>query len=1852
MLDAAERLIGTVLGARYEVLEEIGRGGMGVVYLGRDSLLEREVALKVIASSRVDAAARHRFLREARVIAKMDHPSIVQLYDLGSHEGGLFLVMPFVAGTSLRQLLRSGELSLGDALAIGEQVAGALDHGHARGIVHRDVKPENVLCERSEAGVRARLGDFGLAIAAWEQRVTQTGALLGTVQYFSPEQVAGRDVDARTDIYALGTLLYECLAGQPPFGGEVQAILYRVAHEPPRALGEIVHPIDPELAAVVMACLAKDPARRPQRARDVAEALERCRAGLAEAPLLATVQVAHTQRTPQPAWPLVGRERELGELCRRLDEALAGRCQLCVVGGAPGMGKTRLVEELERVAAVRGARVLHASFAEQGQASPYQGFCEIIEQYCRSAPSSGSRPVDLSDLGPELRALFPALREVPLLGTSGSVSPSAAPSGAGREEAPPSERDKSHLFEVLARALARIAGAGPLVVVCEQLHAAGVSIDALQYVVRRLAALPVLFVGTYLATEVDRGHPLGRLFDGFRGSRRFALVELGRLGAVDHQALVESLLPGASLPEPLLERLHALTEGNPEFTVVLVRSLLDDAVIVRAEGGWRLKEPDALGFESLPETIQKAVEARLFRLDEPLRELLATAAVLGTSFDFRDLEALVEDERALDDALDALVRGGFLAEKREKRGERFEFQSAMLQSVLYASLPRRKRRRLHRRAAETLAARQKGRLEPVRAQLVHHYAEADDAEKVCELGIALCRTALAAFAADEAAGAARRVLAFVDGDEQPALEAEARSMLARALRMKSELDAALNELDAAARGLARAGDAAAALGVMIEGADTAWEGRRIGDTKRWLDRAMPEARRMGDGRLRQLLLLGATVANLRGDGEAARSYLAEADELGAARPEAANLPVGGTLRVACARSLRTTDPAEVTTEAEIEAAACVFETLVTTDEAGYLLPRLCERWEALEGGRRFAFHLRAEARRHDGRPLVAADVKESLARTARARAGRLPPALAALAGGIDGVQAAGERELRFELATALPIYPALLTDPATAVALAAPSGVLVGTGPFVVAEHEGPLLRLRRSPSPWGGSAPRLDAIEIVHERDPHAIAADFRAGRVDVARDLTPGDLDALEHDASAGGRLCEAPRKLVWFALFRSAGALGADAGVRRAVFGAVPVEALVWGHLGALAQPAAGLVPPGVLGHDPGRTPARLGLDEARERLRAAGAAGATLRVAMSPTFRHRYHAFVDALLQRWRDLGLGVGLVEDDPDAYAGRWTEPGDVDVVVGGWVADYADPDTFTHGLFHSTAGRLRAWYASPELDKMLEEARREVSPQRRIALYRAAELHLLEAGVVLPLFGGHELALVAPRVRALAGRSNPPFFSYAEAAIAPVAPAASRARGGLLHVAVPEAIATIDPPAIGTRTEWDLSRCIFETLTREGEGARVTPWLAEQVETVDGARRWRIRLRDGVRFHDGRRLGARDVRWSWERVLRTRNERFPDALGRIAGAEAMRTGTGELAGLHLRSARDLEVELIEPVPFFPAMLADASTSVLPEGLAPGEWIGTGPFRVRHYQPGARLELEPHARYWRPGRPRLDGLSFLLGMPAPRAAHALRTGQCGLCLDLPRADGKELLETPGVARLFEMPVLCTYLLLFNVNKSPMSDERLRQRVAQSLPVERLVREEIGDGGHAARTFLPPGLLGSDPVGIYRPPLPTDTMAARIEIVCGVSPGGARTYPAFTAAVVRELERLGFAVRTVDWLERPWVELDMLLIGWIADFLDPDAMIGRSIHSEGGAYGRVCGLPELDELCTRARLETDPALRRSIYLQIEQAIVDRAPLMPLFHPDRQWIAAPSVQGLDRETAGLTRGIDFAELWVDG
>ena len=260
-----------VLGDRYEIHQRLARGGMAQVYLARDRSLDRPVAIKeLVPEFATDPSFVERFRREAQAAANLAHPNIVGVYDWGTQDGTYFIVMEYIDGPSLSQVIRrDGPLHPRRAMELASEVAGALGFAHSRGVVHRDVKPGNVLLTGSG---QSKVTDFGIAraLSSPDEDLTQAGSVMGTATYFSPEQAQGQPVDPRSDLYSLGVVLYEMVTGRAPFTGDSPlAIAYKHVQDQPAPPSSIIPDLPVGVDAIVMKLLSKRPDDRYASAEDL-----------------------------------------------------------------------------------------------------------------------------------------------------------------------------------------------------------------------------------------------------------------------------------------------------------------------------------------------------------------------------------------------------------------------------------------------------------------------------------------------------------------------------------------------------------------------------------------------------------------------------------------------------------------------------------------------------------------------------------------------------------------------------------------------------------------------------------------------------------------------------------------------------------------------------------------------------------------------------------------------------------------------------------------------------------------------------------------------------------------------------------------------------------------------------------------------------------------------------------------------------------------------------------------------------------------------------------------------------------------------------------------------------------------------------------------------------------------------------------------------------------------------------------------------------------------------------------------------------------------------------------------------
>jgi tetratricopeptide (TPR) repeat protein len=767
----------------YAIDRELGRGGMATVYLARDVKHDRDVALKVLRPEVGALLGGERFLAEIKVTAALQHPNILPLFDSGAAGDALYYVMPYVRGETLRNKLdREGTLAIDEAIAITRGIASALDHAHRHGIIHRDVKPENVLLSDGVPMV----ADFGisraLGAAGGGTRVTQAGIAVGTPAYMSPEQAMGDpDVDRRADLYSLGCVLFEMLAGNAPYtGATAAALISQHVVAPVPSVRSLRSSVPTVIDTAVMRAMAKERDARFTSAAEMSAALV---APPTVEPLPDYSKV--TEPLARSTSPLVGRRKEFAEIVTKLDALRDRRGSIVLIGGEPGVGKTKLTEAVLLEARSRGYFCAVGHCYEMDGAPPYLPFIEQIEYTTRVAPPGrlraalGSGAAEIARIMPALRQIFPDI-PAPL-------------------DLPP-DQQRHFLFTQFREYLERGTAGVPVVFLFDDLHWADDSTLLLfEYLAPHVSRLPLLVLGTYRDVELDVTRPFAKSLERLTRQRLADRIALRRMPETDVAALLASL--GApDPPASLVAAIYAETEGNPFFVEEVFQHLREEGRVLDDAGRWL--PTIQLADLAVPEGVRLVIGRRLERVSAPCREILTAAAVIGARFDLKVLEAVADvGIDAMLDAMEEAERSGLVVAQQMKRETRYVFAHELIRHTLLAALSVPRRARRHLRTGEAFERVYAGRLDQHAAELAYHFfqsASAVDEEKTTRYLLLAGQQALSAGAFDEALAQADKAFSIVEdtGDQRYADLLWLRASALRALgRWKDASDTFMQALD-------------------------------------------------------------------------------------------------------------------------------------------------------------------------------------------------------------------------------------------------------------------------------------------------------------------------------------------------------------------------------------------------------------------------------------------------------------------------------------------------------------------------------------------------------------------------------------------------------------------------------------------------------------------------------------------------------------------------------------------------------------------------------------------------------------------------------------------------------------------------------------------------------------------------------------------------------------------------------------------------------------------------------------------------------------------------------------------------
>ena len=703
---------------RYRILESLGKGGMGEVFLAEDTTLGRKVALKFLLDGLLgDPESRERFHREARAAAALDHPFICKIYEVTEIEGKPCIAMEYIVGQTLEARIAREPLSAQRVFDIGAEIAEALDEAHKRHIVHRDLKPANIML--TEQG-HVKVMDFGLARHFTSglqtgdlssDRVTQSGVWVGTPAYMSPEQVRGeKEIDGRSDIFSFGTLVYELLGGVHPFrrATPVQT-MSAILEDEPSSSGDRLNLVSDSVRMALRKMVAKAPADRYQTFGEVRADIVRLSAVTSSPAVAPYVSDATPVPTPVRRGTFVGREAELGQLRQALEQAIEGRGSVVVIGGEPGVGKTRLGEQLIAEARARGCLTFVCHCYETEGTAPFIPFVELLEQSAKVVPRQAFRDA-LGDAAPEVARIMPELRR---------IFPDLAP-----PVELPSDQQRRFLFNAFQEFMDRATRVMPIVLVLEDLHWGDEPTLLLTaHMAQHVGTLPLLVVGTYRDVELDVTRPFAKILEGLLRERQASRIALRRLPEAEVETMLEAL-SGQPPPAGLARLIYRETEGNPFFIEEVFQHLKEEGRLFDESGGWRTD----LRIEHLqvPEGVRLVIGRRLERVDEDTLRTLTVASVIGRNFDLRLLESASNIEGdALLDALEEAEKAQLISSASSRSREiRYTFAHELIRQTLVSNLSLPRRQRLHLRLAEAIETIHGGAADQDASSLAHHLYQA------------------------------------------------------------------------------------------------------------------------------------------------------------------------------------------------------------------------------------------------------------------------------------------------------------------------------------------------------------------------------------------------------------------------------------------------------------------------------------------------------------------------------------------------------------------------------------------------------------------------------------------------------------------------------------------------------------------------------------------------------------------------------------------------------------------------------------------------------------------------------------------------------------------------------------------------------------------------------------------------------------------------------------------------------------------------------------------------------------------------------------------------------------------------
>ncbi len=740
---------------RYRITEAIGEGGISTVYRAVDeaengAVVAIKLLKEAIASKRIEDIIR--FQAEAVTVSRLEHPSVIRIHDTGEHEGRHYLVMDLVDGRSLAAIMAADDPpTVGEAVFIVRTIAQALDYIHSSGVIHRDIKPGNILVPRGENGhdfARLVIIDFGLAQMKDLSALYRSDEVAGTFGYMAPEQcgVIKRAVDERSDLYSLGILFYHLVTRRMPFTGDtVSALIHQhIARlpEPPRAIDDTIPPV---LEQVICKLIAKEPERRYQSARGLLADLDRFLGGRDDFVLGTNDRISRLNyRTV-----LVGREKEYDALVARYTGVMRGTGSVCLVGGEAGRGKSRLIEELcTYVRGMNGLYIDGKCFSGANK-PPFGPLKEAANVYLRFFGKYSA--LRQESIRTRLRAALDPLSEI----VTQFNPPCAALIGAGETPVPlDPEKEAARFLSVVARFFRTLGEIERgLVIVLDDLQWCDEgTIAVLLEIIQGIDQAPLLVVGTYRDNEIAPEGPLAR-FIRQAGERSLPVHDI-RLELFDRARMrqfVEGLLfdTGPAIGG-IADLVLSKSGGNPFFAIEILKQLVDEKALVPGAHGWSVDRA-VLEDAQIAPTILDILLKRIATLPPDDIALLSYASVIGRKFEIEILFRLMPAYSipAIVSIVDRAVRLQLLEEDRNDRGK-IIFVHDRIREAFYQNIAAAELSALHGKIAATLEELHPEPGDDALFEIAHHWIAAGDREHSLRFAHPAGLRAMRRYANDEA----------------------------------------------------------------------------------------------------------------------------------------------------------------------------------------------------------------------------------------------------------------------------------------------------------------------------------------------------------------------------------------------------------------------------------------------------------------------------------------------------------------------------------------------------------------------------------------------------------------------------------------------------------------------------------------------------------------------------------------------------------------------------------------------------------------------------------------------------------------------------------------------------------------------------------------------------------------------------------------------------------------------------------------------------------------------------------------------------------------------------------------------